>query len=327
MDFITIFNNNYIKTNNINDIILFDEIYKLYNITRKQLIQELKKHNISYKPFFKSTNPNNSSGCIIKYTKKIDIEQNHKSNNIYPDDIIIKFSPIMVKKYMIKIKKYTIKLNNCIELNTINKKQSYIIKINKYNKLLENNDIINKVSKYIYDKLIPITSIILSIYGKLYKSYDDELDNINFDNIKDDIILRPYYKKYLYLTNKKYKSQYDIILLNKITEYIMNNYDQAIINKSLVVQKNILHDINIDNVNTQDLINPTLDTLIKFIQYNDVCADFYFDVIYGKKSLKIYKSLITIIIHFTKYNDIIELYNNKKLPHNTLYFKLLKLCG
>lgn len=337
MSFIDIFNKNYIKTGKLSDIILFNDLQKTCNVNRKQLIFELKKNNINYSPFFKLCG---NIGCITGYNKIydyssigtnktpdiIEIQQNIQSNLIYPKnniknklshEDIIKFSPVMISKYRYKLQRYKI-LNNQKENSDLK------IKIQKYTDLLAEEVKIKKSEKIIDNRLIPITCIVLKFYGKLYNDYENELNNVNFENIKNDELLSGYYIKYLNLKNQPYKTDDNKQYLIKLEEYINDNYENAINNKMVFEQKTIINKINLNDISSLQLNNPTLELLVKFIQYNDVCSDFYFDINYGKKSLKIYKMLLQILIHFHDYSKLLNLYEKNNVEKDINYDKLIK---
>lgn len=328
MSFIEKFENNFIKSNNNNDIVSFNELLILFNITRKELLNNLKKYNINYNAFNKN---NNSIGCIYGYIKNKEedinniinqqsVNINYTQNIIYPHSIlknideIIKYSPIMIQKYKNTLFKYD-------NLNVLTPKQSE--KYDLYKSYVSNTKLIQKIEKSINKRLIPLTNIIFKLYQPLYNNYEDELNNIDFENIKNDYYLSDYYNKYIILKNQSHKTKDMIETLNKINKYITENYEQSILNKKLIEQQNILNSINITSITQNDINNPSLDIIIKLIRYNDVCSDLYFDKEYCKKSILLYKMLIESIYNFHKYNELIDLYKKHNLPEDDYYYNML----
>ena len=343
MSFIIDFNNNFIKSTNNNDIISFKEIIDTFKINRKELINNLKINNITYNAFYQ--NEDDSIGCIYGYIKNNNINSNNnnnttKNNNeedinkiiklpeqntnytqniIYPQSVlknideIIKYSPIMIQKYKNTLFKYD-------KLDILTSKQDK--KYEMYKLYLSNTKAINKIEHSINKRLVPLTNIIFKLYKPLYNNYEDELNNIDFNNIKNDYYLCEYYNKYIILKNQHYKTPEINDTLNKIITYINNNYEQAIINKKLTEQQEILKTINI-NISIDEINNPSLDILIQLIRYYDLCTDLFFIKECKNKSLLIYKLLIEVLYNFHKYNDLIKLYKKHNLPEDDYYFNIL----
>jgi len=262
VSFIQKFDDNYLKSDDNNDIILFDELINLFNISRKELINNLKLYKIKYNAFLKK---DNKTGGIYGYIKKEQIHKNitpnidYTQNIIYPDNIlnniddIIKYSPIMIQYYKVKLQKY----DYLIKLTNTQKEKQEL-----YNSLLLNTKLITKTEKSIDKRLIPLTNIIFKLYKPLYYKYQNELENINYENIKDDYILSQYYRKYIILKNQHHQTEQMKESLKSITKYLNENYEQVIINKKIKNQQEVLDTINILDISQNEINTPSLDLLI-----------------------------------------------------------------
>lgn len=368
------FNEIYVNTTNYNDIISFNELINTFDITRKELIQYLKEHNIYYDAFkvigtskgfirfYKkmenpiiTTSPSIDTNSLslsepipdILQDNIIELNKNYKpiEKSTKPYDILhsihledlLKYSPVIITKYKFKIDKYT-------ELFENSENDLYKQKVIKYKQYLTNKKQIKQIHDILSLYLSTFNTIIIMIYGRIYDTYEEELNKMNFENIKYDSVLGVYYTNYLNQINQSYKSKTTKKNIEELYNYISENYESAILEKKLSSQqkaildnKFILHKknnnsndytykINSIRITMEDIQEPSLDFLVNIVQLNDLLSDFYYGQTYGKIAINIYKILIKCIYNFKEYDELINLYKKKKNDKNNYYFKtLLKL--
>lgn len=368
------FNNIYIKTDNFDDIITFDNLLSTLHTDRRSLLRYLRENKIYYDTFKQI---GNSKG-FIRYYKKADdtiltpsitpniendsltyppqdilqddnpeLNENYKpietsTTSTTPYDILhsfhledlLKYSPVMITKYRFKIDKYT-------ELFENSENEVYKQKVLKYKKFLTDKTKIVQIHKILSLYISTFNTVILKMYGRIYETYDNELNKIDFENIKYDNVLGVYYTNYLNQKNQLYKSPSTLKHMQELYDYISENYESAILEKKLLHQQKIINDskyilhkkfkgsdeytykINTIKITMDDIQNPSLEFLVNIVQHNDLLSDFYFGQTYGKIAIDMYKILIKCIYNFKEYKKLCDLYKLKNLDINDYYYKMM----
>jgi len=367
------FNNIYVKTSNYDDIITFDELITTLQTDRRKLIRFLRENGIYYDTFKQI---GNSKG-YIRFYKKVDdytdiptptitpsletdsltsplpdilqddnpeLNKNYKplDKSTTPYDILhsfhleelLKYSPVMITKYKFKIDKYT-------ELFENSENEVYKQKVLKYKKFLTDKTKIDKIHNILTLYISTFNNIIIKMYGRIYETYENELNKMDFENIKYDNFLGIYYTRYLNQKNQLYKSPSTKKNMQELYDYISDNYETAILEKKLLNQRKIIFDskyilhkknknsddytykINTIRITMEDIQNPTLEFLINIIQHNDLLSDFYFGETYGKIAINMYKILIKCIYNFKEYKKLCDMYKVKNLDTEDENYKIL----
>lgn len=367
------FNNIYVKTSNYDDIITFDELITTLQTDRRKLIRFLRENGIYYDTFKQI---GNSKG-YIRFYKKIDdytdiptptitpsletdsltsplpdilqddnpeLNKNYKplDKSTTPYDILhsfhleelLKYSPVMITKYKFKIDKYT-------ELFENSENEVYKQKVLKYKKFLTDKSKIDKIHNILSLYISTFNNIIIKMYGRIYETYENELNKMDFENIKYDNFLGIYYTRYLNQKNQLYKSPSTKKNMQELYDYISDNYETAILEKKLLNQRKIIFDskyilhkknknsdeytykINTIRITMEDIQNPTLEFLINIVQHNDLLSDFYFGQTYGKIAINMYKILIKCIYNFKEYKKLCDMYKVKNLDTEDENYKIL----
>lgn len=373
------FNNIYVKTDNFDDIITFDDLLSTLHTDRRNLLKYLRENNICYDPFKRI---GNNTG-FIRFYKKIDepsltpsltpsietdsltyplpdilqddnpeLNENYKpieksTTSTTPYEILhsfhledlLKYSPVMITKYKFKIDKYT-------ELFENSENEVYKQKVLKYKKFLTDKNKIEQIHNILSLYISTFNTVILKMYGRIYETYENELNKMDFENIKYDNVLGVYYTNYLNQKNQLYKSPSTLKHIQELYNYISENYESAILEKKLIHQQKIINDskyilhkrikgtndyvykINTIRITMEDIQEPSLEFLVNIIQHNDLLSDFYFGQTYGKIAINMYKILIKCIYNFKEYKKLCDLYKLKNLDINDYYYKtMLKLTN
>ena len=368
------FNNIYVKTDNFDDIITFDDLLSTLHTDRRNLLKYLRENKICYDPFKRI---GNNTG-FIRFYKKVDepsltpsltpsietdsltyplpdilqddnpeLNENYKPiekstssttpyeilHNFHLEDLL-KYSPVMITKYKFKIDKYT-------ELYEIDENEIYMQKVLKYKKFLTDKNKIEQIHNILSLYISTFNTVILKMYGRIYETYENELNKMDFENIKYDNVLGVYYTNYLNQKNQLYKSPSTLKHIQELYNYISENYESAILEKKLIHQQKIINDskyilhkrikgtneyvykINTIRITMEDIQEPSLEFLVNIIQHNDLLSDFYFGQTYGKIAINMYKILIKCIYNFKEYKKLCDLYKLKNLDINDYYYKLM----
>ena len=372
------FNNIYVKTDNFDDIITFNDLLSTLHTDRRSLLKYLRENKIYYDTFKQI---GNSKGFIRYYKKAEDpvltssltpsitpsietdsltypppdilqddnpeLNKNYKpldnsTTSTTPYDILhsfhledlLKYSPVMITKYNFKINNYT-------ELFEKSEDEVYKQKVLKYKKFLIDNTKIEQIHNILSLYISTFNTIILKMYGRIYDTYENELNKMDFENIKYDNVLGVYYTRYLNQKNQLYKSRSTLEHEKELYEYISENYESAILEKKLLNQQKVINDskyilhkkskgsdeytykINTIRITMDDIQNPSLEFLVNIVQHNDLLSDFYFGQTYGKIAIAMYKILIKCIYNFKKYKKLCDMYKVKNLDTEDENYKIL----
>ena len=368
------FNNIYVKTDNYNDIITFEDLLTTLHTDRRSLLKYLRENKIYYDTFKQI---GNSKG-FIRYYKKIDelaltpsitpsietdsltypppdilqddnpeLNENYKpldnsTTSTTPYDILhsfhledlLKYSPVMITKYKFKIDKYT-------ELFENTENELYKQKVLKYKKFLTDKTKIEQIHNILSLYISTFNTVILKMYGRIYETYENELNKMDFENIKYDNVLGVYYTNYLNQKNQLYKSPSTLKHIQELYDYISENYESAILEKKIIHQQKVINDskyilhkkfkgsdeytykINTIRITMDDIQDPSLEFLVNIVQHNDLLSDFYFGETYGKIAIAMYKILIKCIYNFKEYKKLCDIYKIKHLDTDDYYYKVL----
>jgi len=317
------FNSLYVKTENFNDIITFEDLINTLHTDRRSLLKYLRENKIYYDTFKQI---GNCKGFIRYYVKadnftstltpsltpsletdsltypppdilqddnpQLNINYKPAENSTKPYDILhnfhledlLKYSPVMITKYKFKIDKYT-------ELFENTENELYKQKVLKYKKFLTDKTKIEQIHSILSLYISTFNTVIIKMYGRIYDTYESELNKMDFENIKYDNVLGVYYTRYLNQKNQLYKSSKTKENEKELYDYIAENYESAILEKKILHQQKVINEskyilhkkikdtddytykINTIRITMDDIQNPSLKFLVNIVQHNDLLSD------------------------------------------------------